>query len=119
MQQRGEYRNDLECQLLPEINAEETKENKSSNSNEVIGDSPYPCCRYITIPNKGYALAYICPVCCWENDLFITDDNEVSDLNNGLALKEARYNYKVFGASQKRLKLNKYKLREFWEGENV
>ncbi|WP_363290407.1 CPCC family cysteine-rich protein [Clostridium sp.] len=73
-----------------------------------MGDSPYPCCRYITIPNKGDALAYICPVCCWE-----------IDLNNGLRLKEARYNYKVFGVSQKRLKLNKYKLREFCEGENV
>lgn len=43
-------------------------------------------------------------VCCWEIDLFINDDNEVSDLNHGLTLKEARYNYKVFGASQKRLK---------------
>lgn len=54
--------NDLEYEFLPEINAEEAEENKSSNSNEAIGDLPCPCCRYITIPNKGDALAYICSV---------------------------------------------------------
>lgn len=96
--------NDLDYEFLPEINSEESKENISSSYNEVIGDSPCPCCGYITIPNKGDALAYICPVCYWEIDLFINSDNEISDLNNGITLIEARYNYKVFGASHKRLK---------------
>lgn len=60
--------------------------------------SPCPCCKYITIPNNGDALGYICPVCFWEIDLFITSDDEKSDQNNGLTLIEARVNYKEFGA---------------------
>lgn len=65
---------------------------------EVVGDSPCPCCLNLTIPNKGDALAFICPVCMWEIDLFINSDNEISDLNHGLTLNEARENYKRFGA---------------------
>ncbi|WP_297638718.1 CPCC family cysteine-rich protein [uncultured Clostridium sp.] len=95
--------NDLEYEFLPEINPEESQENNSSY-NEIIGDSQCPCCGYMTIPNKGDALAYVCPVCYWEIDLFINGDNEISDLNYGITLMEARYNYEVFGASHKKIK---------------
>lgn len=71
---------------------------------EVIGDSNCPCCGYLTIPNKGEALTYICPVCMWEIDLFIASDDEESDQNHGLTLNQARENYKKYGAVQKRLK---------------
>lgn len=56
----------------------------------VKGDSPCPCCGCITIPNGGDALAYICPVCLWEIDLFLTGENEPSDQNHGLTLAQAR-----------------------------
>lgn len=65
---------------------------------EVIGDTPCPCCGFITIPEKGDALGYICPVCFWEIDLFIESDHEPSDQNNGLTLKQAKENYKNLGA---------------------
>lgn len=70
---------------------------------EVVGDAPCPCCGYITIPNQGDALAYICPVCLWEIDLFIGSEEEPSDQNHGLSLKEARENYKACGAVLPRL----------------
>lgn len=70
---------------------------------EVVGDAPCPCCGYITIPNKGDALAYICPVCLWEIDLFITSEDEPSDQNHGLTLNEARANYATCGAVLERL----------------
>lgn len=95
---------DLEYEFLPEVNIEKILGNENSNFSEIIGDSPCPCCGCITIPNKGDAIAYICSVCMWEIDLFIHDDNESSDLNHGLSLKEARENYQKFGASEKNLK---------------
>ncbi len=70
----------------------------------VKGDSPCPCCGCITIPNGGDALAYICPVCLWEIDLFLTDENEPSDQNHGLTLVQAQQNYAQCGAMLPRLK---------------
>ena len=36
-----------------------------------------PCCGYYTFPVPAdQAVAYICPVCCWENDVFIESDEE-------------------------------------------
>lgn len=96
--------NDLEYEFLPEVNSENNLENESSNLAEIIGDSACPCCGYITIPNKGDALAYICPVCMWEIDLFIHTEDELSDLNHGLSLKEAKENYRQYGSSEKSLK---------------
>jgi len=61
--------------------------------------APCPCCGYLTIPNGGDALAYICPVCFWEIDLFIQSDHEPSDQNHGLTLAQARQNYHAYGAS--------------------
>ncbi len=71
---------------------------------EVVGDAPCPCCGFITIPRGGDALAYICPVCFWEVDLFIASPNEPSDQNHGLSLAQARENVRACGAVLPRLK---------------
>jgi len=91
---------ELKYRYLPTVNGE--VENVSSVP--VKGDAPCPCCGNITIPNHGDALAYICPVCFWEIDLFIQSDDEPSDQNHGMTLTEARANYRAFGAVQERLK---------------
>jgi len=61
------------------------------------------CCGQYTLPVPAKeATAFICPVCWWENDVFIKNDNEPSDENHGLTLKEAKKNYKKFGRCDKR-----------------
>ena len=50
------------------------------------------------------AVAYICPVCWWENDVFISSDNEPSDENHGLTLSQGRANVRRFGTCDPRLK---------------
>ncbi|WP_418632343.1 CPCC family cysteine-rich protein [Ruthenibacterium lactatiformans] len=57
------------------------------------------CCGCYTLPVPPEdAIAYICPVCFWENDVFIKSDNEPSDENHGLTLQQARKNYAEYGA---------------------
>lgn len=53
-----------------------------------------PCCECFTynVPPKEDC-GYICPVCFWENDPFITSDSDPSDLNHGITLNEAKNNY--------------------------
>lgn len=82
---------------FPEMNRSNLFEKQLGR--EVVGDSPCPCCGYITISNGGDALAYICPVCFWEIDLFIQSDDEPSDQNHGLSLSQARSNYIKYGAT--------------------
>ena len=52
-----------------------------------------PCCGYFTynVP-ANEDCGYICPVCFWEKDPFIIADNEPSDSNHGITLKEAKFN---------------------------
>lgn len=66
---------------------------------EEKGVYPCPCCDYLTfsVP-KEEAIAYICPVCYWENDVFIKSADESSDENHGMTLHQGRSNYKLFGA---------------------
>lgn len=60
---------------------------------------PCPCCGCLTFPvPQNEAIAYICPVCFWENDVFIESDEEPSDENHGMSLNEARENYQKIGA---------------------
>jgi len=57
------------------------------------------CCGNKTVNGKTEdALGYICPVCFWEVDTFINDEDEPSDQNHQLTLKQARVNYVKFGA---------------------
>ncbi len=81
---------------LPEVRSDISQ--PTYHAAEPIGDSPCPCCGYLTIPNRGDALAYICPVCKWEIDLFISSTDEPSDQNRSLTLSQARQNYRAYGA---------------------
>ena len=63
-----------------------------------------PCCGNRTIPHEGDALAFICPVCFWEIDLFLNGEEEKSDQNHGLTLRQARINFRKFGAVMPSLK---------------
>ena len=56
-------------------------------------------CGYLTLPMpQKEAVSYICPVCFWENDVFIQSAAEPSDENHGMTLAEARENFRQFGA---------------------
>lgn len=58
-----------------------------------------PCCNSYTLPVPAdCAIAFICPVCLWENDVFIHGDDEPSDENGGMTLREAQSNFRKFGA---------------------
>lgn len=58
------------------------------------------CCGNNTLPVPPEdAIAYICPICFWENDVFIKSDDEPSDENRGMTLNQARANYKEYGIS--------------------
>lgn len=67
------------------------------------GEHPCPCCGYLTFPvPKGDAVAYICPVCFWENDVFDPGEDDPSDENHGMTLREGRENFRKYGAVQPR-----------------
>lgn len=71
---------------------------------EPAGIYPCPCCGYLTFPvPREEALAYICPVCFWENDVFDPDEDAPSDENRGMTLRQGRENYQRWGAAEKRL----------------
>ena len=56
------------------------------------------CCGLETLPTEPEnAVAFICPVCWWENDVFTKSDDEPSDENIGMSLNQARENYKKCG----------------------
>lgn len=60
---------------------------------------PCPCCGYKTFPvPKEDALAYICPVCLWENDVFDPGEDQPSDENRGMTLAEGRAAFRRLGA---------------------
>ena len=64
------------------------------------------CCGNETLPVPAEdAIAYICPVCWWENDVFIHSDDEPSDENHGMTLLEARKNYTKYGICDPGLEL--------------
>lgn len=66
---------------------------------EPAGIYPCPCCGYLTFPApKEEAIAYICPVCFWENDVFDPGEDDPSDENRGLTLRQGRENYRRWGA---------------------
>ena len=69
-----------------------------------MGKYRCPCCGYFTynVP-ANEDCGYICPVCSWENDPFIASDNEPSDSNHGITLKEAKSNFSKFGACEKEM----------------
>ena len=66
---------------------------------------PCKCCNHPTLPcPSADAVAFICPICFWENDVFIANDQEPSDENRGLTLSEGRQNFRQYGICDPRLK---------------
>ena len=56
------------------------------------------CCGNETLPVSAEdAIAHICPVCWWENDVFLKSPDEPSDENHGMTLREARENFHKYG----------------------
>lgn len=63
------------------------------------------CCGCYTLPAPAdCAIAFICPVCVWENDVFLTGDDEPSDENHGVTLRRARAAYQKYGVCELRKK---------------
>lgn len=59
------------------------------------------CCDYFSLAERGRCL--VCPVCFWEDDYDCVSNERIcvetrSDINRDLTLREARENFKVFGA---------------------
>ena len=66
---------------------------------EPAGRYPCPCCGCLTFPApKEEAIAYICPVCLWENDVFDPGEDDPSDENRGMTLRQGQENYRKWGA---------------------
>ena len=61
---------------------------------------PCPCCDYVSLPERGMDL--ICPLCFWEDDAFLTDqDLDSRSTPNHMTLRQARENFRLFGACDK------------------
>lgn len=57
------------------------------------------CCDYNSLAERGKCL--VCPVCFWEDDSCGSLESGLdvpSDLNNDMTLREARGNFKQYGA---------------------
>ena len=74
------------------------------NPHQPVAEAPggiYPCpccgCRTFPVPKED-AVAYICPVCFWENDVFNPEEDAPSDENRRMTLLEGRENYRRYGA---------------------
>jgi hypothetical protein len=56
-----------------------------------------PCCGYFTLDDEPGHFD-ICPVCYWEADNIQSFDPDYEGGPNGISLKQAKENYKRFGA---------------------
>mgnify|MGYP002085321971 CR=1 FL=1 len=66
---------------------------------------PCPCCGFLTKSDDQSGTFEICPVCFWEDDNVQFNNIDFDGGANEESLKEARQNFKEFGASsQKSLK---------------
>lgn len=84
---------------LPQVRSTVDEASMPQTAQRQKTDYPCPCCGCLTFPvPREEAVAFICPVCYWENDVFITDDEESSDENHGMTLEQARKNYQEIGA---------------------
>ena len=82
---------------LPE--AGEGSPGAESPREEPPGRYHCPCCGYRTFPvPREDAIAFICPVCMWENDVFAPGVDEPSDENRGMTLRQGRAAFLRYGA---------------------
>jgi len=57
-----------------------------------------PCCGFLTLDEQPPGTFEICPVCYWEDDLVQYNDPNYEGGANQISLKQARANFKEFGA---------------------
>lgn len=63
-----------------------------------------PCCGFFTFEEPlERSIGEICPVCYWEIDAFVKDEDKPSGANHGLSLNECRENYLRFGACAEKM----------------
>ena len=62
---------------------------------------PCPCCGYYTLDDKADNTFQICPVCYWEDDGVQLNDIDYKYGANNVSLREARTNFKKYGAIEK------------------
>ena len=86
--------------FLPEVRSD-LDEPVPEPQPEPAGIYPCPCCGCLTfhIPIVA-AIAGICPVCFWENDVFDPGEDDPSDENGGMTLRQGRENFKQYGAAR-------------------
>jgi hypothetical protein len=65
---------------------------------------PCPCCGFLTLDERPPGTFAICPVCWWEDDEVQARDPEYVGGANDVSLRQARENYRNFGASEERFK---------------
>jgi hypothetical protein len=58
------------------------------------------CCDFFTIEG----IADICPVCFWQKDFYQEENMDDSGGPNLVSLREAKENFKIFGAIEERFK---------------
>jgi len=63
---------------------------------------PCPCCGYRTLISPPPGTYDICEVCFWEDDAGQFEDPESERGANHVSLREARENFRAFGASEER-----------------
>lgn len=62
------------------------------------------CCGYRTLVDPPNGSFEICPVCFWEDDPIQSSDENWRGGANNVSLKEARNNYKKYGACDLRVR---------------
>lgn len=80
----------------------ETKEKLKHNfwilEDQSVERYPCACCGYLTMSSPEHGTFEICPVCYWEDDYVQFNDINFEGGANGESLKQARLNFKKFGA---------------------
>ena len=63
-----------------------------------------PCCGYLVYEENPSGSYEVCPVCYWEYDDFQNENENYIGGANGLSLKQARINFRNFGAIQEKFR---------------
>ena len=63
---------------------------------------PCPCCGHLTLMARPPGTYEICDVCFWEDDRAQFEDPEYEGGANKVSLREARENFRAFGAAEER-----------------
>ena len=62
-----------------------------------------PCCGFLTLSELPPGTFAICPICYWEDDNVQFNDPAYGGGANEESLRQARANYREFGASSRRV----------------